>query len=201
MELCRKLKENEKTSHIPVLILTAKDTLPDKISGLETGADDYITKPFSMSELMARIANLIDQRKKLKEQFEKNIKLEPGAITITSADERFIARAITVIEKHMKDELFNLTIFQKELNFSRSTLSRKLSALTGQSPTEFIRTIRLKRAAKLLEQNFGNVSEVSSEVGFNDISYFNKSFRKLFGMSPSEYVKNLDNSTTSVLDG
>lgn len=193
MELCRKLKENVITSHIPIIILTAKDTLIDKISGLQTGADDYVPKPFNMNELKARIANLIDQRKKLRERFSREITLEPSDITITPVDEKFINKAIEIVEKHMKDEQFSLVMFRQEMNLSRSTLSRKISALTGQSPTEFIRTIRLKRAAKLLEQNFGNISEVSFEVGLNNISYFNRSFKKLYGISPTEFTKKTRN--------
>lgn len=181
------------TSHIPIIILTAKDTLIDKISGLQTGADDYVPKPFNMNELKARIANLIDQRKKLRERFSREITLEPSDITITPVDEKFINKAIEIVEKHMKDEQFSLVMFRQEMNLSRSTLSRKISALTGQSPTEFIRTIRLKRAAKLLEQNFGNISEVSFEVGLNNISYFNRSFKKLYGISPTEFTKKTRN--------
>lgn len=189
MELCRKLKENELTSHIPIIILTAKDTLVDKIEGLQTGADDYIPKPFNMSELKVRIANLIGQRKKLRERFGKEITLEPGDIIITPADEAFINRAISIVEKHIKDEKFNPVVFREEMNLSRSTLARKLSAVTGQSPSEFTRIIRLKRAAKLLKQKFGNVTEVAYEVGFNDISYFNRCFKKAYGISPAEYAK------------
>lgn len=133
MELSGKLKENEITSHIPIIILTARDTPDDKIAGFQTGADDYIAKPFSMPELKVRVANLIDQRMKLRERFGREITLEPQNITITPADEKFITRAIAAVEKHIKDEQFNLAVFRHEMNLSRSTLSRKLAALTGQS--------------------------------------------------------------------
>jgi signal transduction histidine kinase/DNA-binding response OmpR family regulator/ligand-binding sensor domain-containing protein len=188
-ELCLKIKENLATSHIPVIMLTAKDTISDKIIGLKTGADDYIAKPFNITELKARITNLIEQRRKLRDRFSKEIIIEPSEITITSVDEQFLKNAIAVVEKHLKDENFSMDVFRDEMNQSRSTLFRKLNALTGQSPTEFIRTIRLKRAATLLKEKFGNVSQVAMEVGFNDISYFNKSFKKLFGIAPSEYSK------------
>lgn len=189
VEFCKKLKENEITSHIPVIMLTSKASVQDKISGFQIGADDYIPKPFDFSELKARIANLLEQRIKLKKQFGKTISLDPSDIAITSADEIFLKKAIGIIEEYLKDESFDLVKFREQMNLTRSTLSRKLNALTGQSPTEFIRTIRLKRAAQLIKQNFGNVTEVAFEVGFNDVSYFNKSFKKCFGLSPSEYIQ------------
>ncbi len=189
IELCEKLKNDERTSHIPIIMLTAKVSTEDKISGLQTGADDYISKPFNMVELKVRVKNLIEQRKKLRERFSREITLEPMDISITSVDERFLKRAIELVEKHITEEKFDLPEFRKEMNMSRSTLFRKLQALTGQSPTEFIRTIRLKRAASLLKQNFGNVTQVSLEVGFNNLSYFNRTFKKLFGVSPVEYTK------------
>jgi DNA-binding response OmpR family regulator len=189
IELCHKLKTDLRTSHIPIIMLTAKVTLEDKITGLETGADDYIPKPFQMAELKAKVANLIDQRKKLRERFSREIKLEPRDISITPLDEQFLKRAMEVVEKHMNDEEFGLDDLIEDMNMSRSTLFRKLHALTDQSPTEFIRTLRLKRAASLLMQNFGNVTQVSLEVGFNSLSYFNRSFKKLYGISPVEYMK------------
>jgi len=189
IEFCEKVKNDERTSHIPVIMLTAKVTLEDKISGLHSGADDYIQKPFNIAELKARISNLIEQRKKLRVRFGREITLEPREITITRLDEKFLNRAIEIIEKHMHNDLFDLPKFREEMNMSGSTLFRKLHALTGQSPTEFIRTIRLKKSARLLKQNFGNVTQASLEVGFNNLSYFNKSFKKLFGISPVEYMK------------
>jgi signal transduction histidine kinase/DNA-binding response OmpR family regulator/ligand-binding sensor domain-containing protein len=190
IELCEKLKNDERTSHIPIIMLTAKVTLEDKISGLQTGADDYISKPFNLFELKVRVKNLIDLRKNLRERFSREITLDPMDISITSVDEKFLKRAIGLVEEHINEEKFDLSVFRKEMNMSRSTLFRKLQALTGQSPTEFIRTIRLKRAASLLKQNFGNVTQVSLEVGFNNLSYFNRTFKKLFGVSPVEYTKN-----------
>jgi signal transduction histidine kinase/ligand-binding sensor domain-containing protein/DNA-binding response OmpR family regulator len=191
IELCEKLKNEERTSHIPIIMLTAKVTIEDKISGLQTGADDYISKPFNMVELKTRVKNLIEQRIKLRERFSREVTLEPHDISITPLDEKFLKKAIEIVEKHINDEEFDLVVLRKEMNMSRSTLFRKLHALTGQSPTEFIRTLRLKRAASLLKQNFGNVTQVSLEVGFNNLSYFNRSFKKLFGVSPVEYTKTI----------
>ncbi len=189
-ELSKRIRSNELTSHIPIIMLTALDTLDDKISGLQTGVDDYISKPFQMAELKARISNLIRQREMLKERFSREITLEPSEITVTPLDEKLLRRAIEIVETHMKEEDFSLEIFRQEMNLSRSSLSRKLQALTGQSPTEFIRTIRIKRAASLLGQNFGSVTEVAFEVGFNNLSYFNRTFKKQFGVSPSLYLNN-----------
>jgi len=187
--LCNKLRKDERTSHIPIIMLTAKVTLENKITGFQTGADDYIPKPFNMAELKARVANLIEQRKRLRERYSQEITLEPGDISVTPLDEQFLKKAIVIVEKHLSDENFDLPGFSEEMNMSRSTLFRKLHALTDQSPTEFIRTIRLKRAASLLKQNFGNVTQVSMEVGFNNLPYFNRSFKKHFGVTPSVYQK------------
>ncbi len=189
IEMCRKLKTDERTSHIPVLMLTAKASVEDRVTGLETGADAYVTKPFNIKELRVRVTKLIEQRKKLRERFSKNIKLEPKDIAITSADEKFLNRVIGIIEEKMGDFEFDAQTLQQEMTLSRSQLFRKLKALTDLSITEFIRTIRLKRGAKLLEQKFGNVAQVTYEVGFNNLSYFAKCFKELFGVSPSEYVK------------
>ena len=142
IELCRNLKSDERTSHIPVIMLTARVTIEDKISGLQTGADDYISKPFNMSEVKARVINLIVSRRKLRERFSHEVTLDARDPTlITSVDEKFMNRAIDCIERHMSEENFNLQTFRQEMNMSRSTLFRKLFALTNQSPTEFIRTI------------------------------------------------------------
>lgn len=189
VELCEKIRSNETTSHIPIIMLTAKDTLDDKISGLQSGADDYISKPFHMAELSARIANLIQQREGLKARFGREITLEPSEITVTPLDEKLLSRAIHIVEEHLKDENFGLELFRQEMNLSRSSLSRKLHALTGQSPSEFIRIIRLKRAASLLAQNFGTITDVAFEVGFNNLSYFNRTFKKQFGKSPTTFIK------------
>jgi len=188
-EMCKRLKTDERTSHIPVIMLTAKASVEDRVEGLETGADAYVTKPFNIKELTVRVKNLIEQRKKLRERFSREVTLEPKDIAITSADEKFLNRAIGIIEEKMGDFEFDAQTLQQEMILSRSQLFRKLKALTDLNITEFIRTIRLKRAAKLLEQKFGNVAQVTYEVGFNNLSYFAKCFKELFGVSPSEYVK------------
>jgi len=190
VEFCKKLKTDERTSHIPVIMLTAKASVENRIEGLETGADDYITKPFNMKELLTRINNLIGQRRKLRERFSREVNLQPKEIAITSADERFLNRIIEIIENKMGDDDFDVAALQKELGLSNMPMFRKLKALTDQPPGDFIRTIRLKRSANLFEQKFGNVAEVAYEVGFNNLSYFARCFKEIFGQSPSEYLKN-----------
>ena len=192
-ELCEKIKTDQRTSHIPVILLTAKSGEKDKLQGLETGADAYVTKPFNMKELRIRIKNLIEQRKKLRERFKQNLNLEPKEIAVTSADEKFINRAMEIIEKYMGDSEFEVRQFQEEMFMSRMQLFRKIKALTNQTPGEFIRTIRLKRAAQLMDQNFGNIAQITFEVGFNNPSYFAKCFKDLYGKLPSEYIKRTDN--------
>ena len=190
VELCHKLKTNEKTAHIPVILLTAKASGEGKIEGLETGADDYIIKPFEAAELLVRIKNLIESRRKLREHFSRQITLEPASIAITSVDEQFLQRVMQIIEAHMSDTSFGVDAFGREVGMSRTQLYRKLHALTDQSPSEFIKTIRMKRAAALLLQQYGNIGEVAFAVGYNDPSYFTKCFREVFGQAPSEYVSN-----------
>jgi signal transduction histidine kinase/DNA-binding response OmpR family regulator len=190
VEFCKKLKTDERTSHIPVIMLTAKASVENRIEGFETGADDYITKPFNMKELLTRINNLIDQRRKLRERFSREVTLQPKDIAITSADEKFLNRTIEIIERNIGDGEFDVAALREKISLSHMQLFRKLKALTDQAPEEFIRTIRLKRAAQLMEKKFGNIAEITYEVGFNNLSYFAKCFKDMYGMSPSEYMKN-----------
>jgi CheY-like chemotaxis protein len=188
LELCRRLKTDQRTSHIPVILLTARAGGDSRVEGLETGADDYLTKPFDPRELRVRVRNLIEGRQKLREQFGRQVTLEPKAIAITSADEKFVARAIEAVEQHLGDPDFSVERFEEAMTMSKLQLYRKLKALTDQSPGEFIRNLRLKRAAALLAARSGSVAEITYEVGFNNLSYFAKCFRAAYGVSPSEYA-------------
>ncbi len=187
LELCDKLKTEECTCHIPIILLTAQADSEHKIKGLLSGADDYLLKPFNMNELLARSNNLIDQRKKLRESYKSQIETEPGKVAVTSADERFLKLALEVIEKNIGDCNFDVNSFYPEMNMSRMQLFRKLKALVNQTPGELIRNMRLQRAAQLLKQNFGNIAEITYEVGFNNLSYFAKCFREKYGVLPSEF--------------
>jgi signal transduction histidine kinase/DNA-binding response OmpR family regulator len=190
IELCKKIKTDEKTSHIPFILLTARSTLGNKLEGLETGADDYITKPFQISELQVRVNNLIEQREKLRKRFRKEIVLEPKDIAISSTDEKFLVRIMELLEKNVSNEDFTVDEFAKQIGISRMQLHRKLHALTDQSASEFIRNFRLKRGMKLLSAKKGNISEIAYEVGFSNPSYFAECFKNLFGFSPSDYLAN-----------
>jgi DNA-binding response OmpR family regulator/nitrogen-specific signal transduction histidine kinase len=187
-ELCRKLKTDERTSHIPVILLTARAGGESKVEGLETGADDYIIKPFDARELQVRVKNLIEQRRKLRECFRKEITLQPKAIAITSMDEQFLQKAMAAVEQNLSDAEFSTDEFARQVAMSRSQLHRKLYALTGQSTHEFIRAYRLHRAAQLLQHRAGTVSEICYDVGYNSLSHFAKAFREQFGQSPSEFA-------------
>lgn len=192
LDLCRRLKNDQNTSHIPVILLTAKTTVENKLQGLGTGADDYLTKPFEVRELLIRVANLIEGRRQLKERYSREVILQPANIAISSVDEQFLGRAMAIIEQYMSDENFNVETFGKEIGMSRMQLYRKLQALTGQSPSDFIRTIRLQRAAQLLSSNAGTVSQIADQVGFASHSYFSKCFQEQFGKTPSAFVAELD---------
>lgn len=183
-EVCKTLKLDEKTSHIPVILLTAKAGNENKIEGLETGADDYILKPFEPKELLARVKNLIDTRQRLRERF--TIPLKPGDVAVISLDDAFLQKAIAIVEERMGDESFGIDELCAGLNMSRSQTHRKLTALTNQAPGEFIRYLRLHRAMDLLKKGAGPVAEIAYRVGFGDPSYFSRRFHQQFGMAPSE---------------
>lgn len=188
IEICKRLKNDEKTSHIPIILLTGYATRESKLEGLSQGADVYMTKPFNISELEAHIRNLLSSRKKLRARFSREILLEPRKIAITDIDEKFLRRVMDVVEKHMSDSSFNAELLSNEVGMSRMQLYRKLRGLTDQTVHEFIRSMRLKRAVQLLEEKRMTITEVAYEVGFKDLSYFARCFRKEFNRSPSEYI-------------
>ncbi|MBX3239153.1 MAG: tetratricopeptide repeat protein [Chitinophagaceae bacterium] len=189
-EVSATLKEEEKTSHIPVILLTARSTLEDKLRGLMTRADDYLTKPFIPRELLARIRNLIESRKQLREKYNRQLILKPREITVDSIDEAFLGRVMKAIEENLLNESFNMEQLGKEVGMSRSQIHRKLHALTNQSATQFIRSYRLNRAMDLIRQDAGSISEIAYSVGFSSPSYFNRCFIQHFGCTPTEVRKN-----------
>lgn len=189
IEFCKKLKEDIRTSHIPFILLTAKSGIDSKIIGIETGADDYIQKPFNLEHLTVRMKNLIHQREELKRIYLQQQKLEPSEITVNSLDEKFLEELLAKIEMEMDNSELSVKSLSKMLGISSTNLYRKVKALTGQTATEFIRHIRLKRAAQLLKNEHLNVSEVMYMVGFTHPSYFTRCFKELFGVSPKSYTK------------
>jgi signal transduction histidine kinase/AraC-like DNA-binding protein len=188
-QLCKKLKTDLRTSHIPVIMLTAKATMQDKINGFEIGADEYIMKPFDAEELRARIKNLLEQRKRLHEHFNKYGFADTERKNITSADQKFLTKVVSIIDANIPDTSFGVEVLAEKLAVSHSLLYKKINSLTGTSPSELIKKLRLNRAAKLIESNTGNISEIALEVGFNNPSYFADCFRKQFGILPNQYHK------------
>jgi ligand-binding sensor domain-containing protein/signal transduction histidine kinase/DNA-binding response OmpR family regulator len=188
-ELCKKLKADEFTSHIPVILLTALSSKQHTIEGLSSGADDYITKPFDISILQTKIENLLSLRNSMRRKFAGELIVSPANVAVTTPEEMFLRKAVEVVEKNIDDTELDIETFCKQMGVSRMQMYRKLSAITGMTVKEFIRDIRLKRAARLLEQKNLNVSEVAYAVGFKDLSHFRKCFREKFGMNATEYLK------------
>ncbi|NIM16355.1 MAG: response regulator, partial [Candidatus Aminicenantes bacterium] len=186
-ELCKELKKDVKTSHIPTILLTAKASEESIIQGLETGADDYVTKPFNTKILLSRIKNLIDLRRQLQLKIQRQKMLLPHEISVSSVDEKFLKELQDIIEKNLSDEDFSVDMLCEKLHMGRSTLFRKIQALAGETPSQFIHSYRLERAAQLLRENFGNVTEVAMEVGFSSPQYFAKLFKEKFHRSPSSF--------------
>jgi DNA-binding response OmpR family regulator len=187
-EMCRHIKEDERISHIPVVLLTARADKADKITGWETGADEYIPKPFDIEELTVRIVNLINQREHLKKHFLSDTGIPLDKLAVTSTDQKFLNRLQEVLEREIDNPNLDINTILNELQISRTHLYNKLKALVGLSANSFIRIIRLKRAALMLEQNAGNITDVAYAVGFTNPAYFSECFRKQFGKTPSQYV-------------
>ncbi|GAA0894534.1 hypothetical protein GCM10009122_42150 [Fulvivirga kasyanovii] len=188
IELCKKLKEDARTSHIPVVLLTADSAEDKQIKTLTLGADDYITKPFNFEILLSRIKNLIQQRKVLQEIYQKKISVQTSEMEIISLDDKLIQNAIKVVEENISDPEFTVEMFSKELGLSRVHLYKKLVSLTGTTPVEFIRNIRLQRAAQFLKESQLTVAEVAYKVGYNNRKYFTKHFKAAYNVPPSAYA-------------
>lgn len=195
IELAGKIKNETLTSHIPIILLTAKGSEEKQLEGFNLGVNDYITKPFTFEILASRIRNLLAQQKLLQKRFQKQVQVNPAEITITPVDEKFLKQALEAVEKNMDNPDFSVEDFSRDMFMNRVTLYRKILSLTGKTPIEFIRSIRLKRAAQLLEKSGMSVSEIAYEVGFNNPKHFSKFFKEEFKVSPSQYVatKNEDN--------
>ena len=188
IEFCNEIKKDMVTSHIPVVLLTARTSLFYKMNGLETGADDYITKPFNMTLLMKRVENIIENRKRLQEKFaSNNFDFKPTEVVVNSIDEEFLLKVRATIEKNIDNSGFSVEALAKELLMSSIQLYRKTKALTGKTPVQVIRSMRLQRAAQLLKTGNYTVTEVTYMVGFQDLKYFRQRFKKEFGVNPSAY--------------
>ena len=189
IELCRKLQSELSTSHIPILILTAKTTTENEKEGLKTGALDYICKPFNVSALRLKISNILAMRSQLHEHFRKNTLLEPETVTLTSIDDQFLKAAVDAVQANLDKPEFEMGRLSHAIGFNSNQTYRKIKALTGQTAKEFIRNQRLKVAAQMLVQRKRNVQEIIYMVGFSSPSYFTKCFKEYFGCTPSEYIE------------
>lgn len=187
--LCKVIKNDLNICHIGVILLTAKNSTEDRINCYNAGGDAYISKPFEMSVLYSRVQNLIVKSKKKTENFQHNHLINISAMEYNSIDELFLKKAISAIEENIAVESFNFDLFAMHMMTSKPTLHRKIKSLTGLSPVEFIRNIRMKHAIQMLDNNVGNISEIAYAVGFGDPKYFSKCFKVQFGSTPSEYLK------------
>lgn len=189
LELCRRLKTDVRTSHIPVILLTARSAYVHQLHGLENGADAYVIKPFNLKILELNIRNLLTARETIRQKFGQVVTLEPKNMIINKTEQDFVEKIISIIEAQITNPNFDVPALSLEIGMSQPILYKKIRALTDLSVNDFIKSIRLKRAAQLLQQNAGNISEVAYAVGFNDRKYFSLEFKKYFGKTPSEFVK------------
>ncbi|HEY5508462.1 MAG TPA: response regulator, partial [Paludibacter sp.] len=189
LELCRLLKKDIRVSHIPIILLTAKAGEENKYRGLEAGAEDYIAKPFNMEMLSLKVTRIIERQKKTREQFKRKVDITTEDVEITSMDEKFVKKAVGLVESNIASSEFLVEDLCREMGMSRVYFYKKILALTDKTPSEFIRFIRLKHAADLLEKSQMFVNEVAYQVGFNDPKYFRKYFKDEYGVSPNEYKK------------
>jgi len=199
-EMCEAIKADESISHIPIILLTAKNLSEHKVKGYSLGADAYVSKPFDMDVLLAQIDAIIEKRSLIINTFDKKIEVTPTDIASTSMDEKFLAKIISIIESKIDEPLFTVEELASEYGISKVIMNRKLKALTGKTAKIFIRTIRLKRAAQLLSLGRYTVAEVTYEVGFSDLKYFRTCFKTEFSLSPSEYKKKFSEQLISDSD-
>ncbi|MFW6275703.1 MAG: response regulator, partial [bacterium] len=191
ISLGKAIKQNEMTSHIPFILLTAKMGQSSKKAAFEAGADAYLSKPFNQEELKLRIQNLLNSRKSLKEKYTQVIKLEPFEIEIENKDEVFFRKIREIIERNLSNPDFNIARLCEEMNLSRYQFYRKFKTISEQKPVDFIIAYRMKRAVDLLKDKDIRIKEVMAMTGFNSASSFIKNFKKIYGVSPSDYLDNL----------
>jgi len=192
-ELCKRIKNDPETCHIPVVLLTARTAIKHTIEGLRIGADDYITKPFNVNILVSRCNNLVNSRLLLQEKFSRQPQTTPQMLATNPMDKEILDRAIGIIEQHLDDTSFNINVFAREMGMARTNLFAKIKAITGQTPNDFIITIRLKRGALMLRNNLElNVSEIADKIGFSSSRYFSKCFKDAYHVNPLAYRKGIE---------
>lgn len=192
LAFCKHIKEDDRTCHIPLVLLTARTSTVFQVQGYHSGADAYVTKPFLPSVLKAQVGSLLLGRQRLKEYFGKTITLQPTDVEITSQDEQFLHKVMQLVEDNLDNDNLSRDFLAQSMAMSPSTFYRKIKALTGLTINAFIRSIRLKRAAQLMRDSQLNISEIAYQVGFNDLKYFRGCFKEQFSMTPSEYIQNQD---------
>jgi YesN/AraC family two-component response regulator len=190
LELCRSIKSDPGLHHIPVILLTARADEESRLEGLETGADDYLAKPFNSEELLARVENLIKIRGTLRAHFGGQVVVGASQVVVTSSERAFMEQVRDAIEARLSDTSFGVDELADDVGLSTRQLLRRLRETAGVTPGGYIRMLRLERAAQLLEQRAGNVSEIAYQVGFKQPEYFSKLFRQVFGVPPSAYPSN-----------
>lgn len=190
-ELCRQIKTDGKTSHIPFIMVTAKAAREDKLAGLTYGADDYLAKPFDHKELSLKVQNILARRERLQQKMRNELLAHPNPGEVNSQEDRFVLRLREIVQRHLGDADLSVDFLSKEMGMSRVQLYRKLLGVTGLSASEFIRNMRIHKAARLLKNDWGRVSDIAYEVGFNNLSYFTKCFKAQYGKTPSEFLKSL----------
>ncbi|OUJ68720.1 two-component regulator propeller domain-containing protein [Hymenobacter crusticola] len=189
LALCRKVKQHAQTMHIPVLLLTARTAAMQQLEGLETGADDYVSKPFHPELLQAKVANMLNRRQQMQEYYQRQILLEPTAITLPDEDRALLEKAMAIVEQHLEEPEFNVQVLVREIGLSQSLLYRRIKTITGQTVIEFIQDVRMRRAAQLLRESSLRISEVAYKVGIENLKRFRSTFQKMHQMSPQEYAK------------
>ncbi len=189
LELCRRVKTNPKTAHIPLILLTARTATVQEMEGYDLGANDYVSKPFVPRLLQSKVAALLKNRHQIEHYHHRQTLLTPTELNLPSEERVLLERAMSIVEEHIDDPSFSVEVLVAEMNMSHSVFYRKMKEITGNSLVRFIRDVRLKRAAQLLRDSELRISEVAMRVGFDDPKYFGKAFAKCFGMPPSDYVR------------
>ena len=191
IDFCRKVKADKRTCHIPVILLTAVTAEEDQIQGLRTGANDYITKPFNVEMLNAKINNLLVLNNTFKNTYSRQIKAVPSEVVVQSADEELLKNIMAYLEENLSKPQLSVEELSRHVGMSRSSLYSKLLQLTGETPVEYIRSVKLDKAAVLIEKSDMNISQIAYSVGFSTSNYFAKSFKQKFNMLPSEYLNTM----------
>jgi YesN/AraC family two-component response regulator len=192
IDFCKKIRSDKRTEHIPFILITAFTGDERQLAGLETGANDYLSKPFNFDILRFKVHNLLKNQQVVKETYRRQIEAKPGDLEIETPDTKFMKKLLAVIEENIPNANFSVELLSSKMNMSRTTLYNKVFNLSGKTPVEFIRSVRLKRAAQFLLTKQFTIAETAYEVGFNDAKYFSKVFKEEFLMTPSEYLDSVD---------